>query len=257
MLILIAESKTMTPCDSPVTPGVYSAHQPVDEARADEIMASISALTPAEIAERARFSPSMALKLHQFAREFPFKALGQNAIEAYTGVVFKALDYSTLTTDDRDLLNRDVRIISSLYGWLRPDDIIKPYRLDYTTPLAPEDKTMAAYWRSQVTINLVRYLQSTSCKEILNLLPADAAKCIDWKLVKRFASVWKVDFKELKDAAVLVTPQAGRLKTLRGHLLREIIKRRISSPEELKDLATPSLLPMGTPDYPDHISFCV
>lgn len=257
MLLLIAESKTMTACDSPVSAALYERHRPVEESRADSLMTYISSLSPGIIMDLTHFSASMATKLHLMSRDFPLKGTGSTAIEAFTGIVFKALNYTTLTPADRELLYRDVRIVSSLYGWLRPDDIIKPYRLDYTSPLAPDEKTMSAYWRGPVTVNLVREIQETGCTSVLNLLPADAAKCIDWKVVKRFAKVWKIDFKELKEGATFATPHAGRLKTLRGHLLREIIKRHIDTPDQLLDLATTELIPMGTPDFPDHIAFCV
>lgn len=257
MLILIAESKTMTACDRPVSPEAYAQHRPAGEDRAAEIMAGIASMDPRELVDRTSFSVAMAMKLHKMADEFPDKGAGQSAIEAFTGVVFKAIDYDTLSAGNREALSRDVRIISSLYGWLRPDDVIKAYRMDYTSPLAPEEKVMSTYWRGPVTVSLVREIQATGCSAVLNLLPADAAKCVDWKLVKRFASVWKVDFKELKDGGTFATPHAGRLKTLRGHLLREITERRIENPTELMTLATSQLLPMGTPDYPDHIAFCV
>ena len=257
MLSLIDESKTMTPCDRPVSSEILGLHRPVDQQYAEAIMAHIASFSPAELSEISRFNFPMASKLHKLAREFPYLAVGQTAVEAFTGVVFKALDYASLSAADRDFLCRNVRIISSLYGWLRPDDIIKAYRLDYTSPLSPDGKTMSAYWRARVTVNLVHELQAGDFNSILDLLPADAARCVDWKLVKRFASVWKVDFKELKEGGSFSTPHAGRLKTLRGHLLREISERHIQDPADLLTLSTPLLLPMGTPDYPDHIAFCV
>lgn len=257
MIVLIAESKTMTACDRTVTPELLEYHRAVDENKADAIMADIASQSPQEIAERGRLSMAMAIRLSTMAREFPYKRTGQTAIEAFTGVVFKALDPNTLTSGARDFLNRDTRIISSLYGWLRPDDIIKAYRMEYTSKLAPEGKTMSEYWRGQVTVNLLREIEDTGSKAVLNLLPADAAKCVDWKQIKQLAEVCKVDFKELKDGGSFATPHAGRLKSLRGHLLREIAEGGIDNPAELKALTTPQLLPLGTPDYSDHIAFCV
>lgn len=257
MLTLIAESKTMTACNDHVTRESYGRHCPTGDDKAFNIMARIASMSPREVSERSGLSLSMAMKLHRMALEFPDKSTGQHAIEAFTGVVFKALDYKTLTDGDRSIFCHNVRIISSLYGWLRPDDIIKAYRLDYTTPLSHIDNAMSTYWRDQVSVNLVRELQASGSKAVLNLLPADAAKCVDWKLVKRFAKVWKVDFKELKDGGKFVTPNAGRLKTMRGHLLREITERHIEHPDELLTLSTPLLLPMGTPEYPDHVAFCI
>ncbi len=256
MLILIAESKTMLGQEQPVSRECYEANTPAGEAFADETMSRISGMDVADIAAAIKISPAMAARVVRMAYEFPDKQIGLRAIDAFTGVVFKNFDFPSLSPAEKQRTAANVRIISSLYGWLRPEDIIKPYRFDFTTPLAPDDKTFAAWWKKDVTIQLVRHLKATGEKDILNLLPADAAKCIDWKLVKNFAKVWKVDFKE-QDGAAVRTPHAGKLKALRGHLLRQIITRDITSPGSLMTLDTDTLLPLGTPDYPDHIAFTV
>lgn len=256
MLTLIAESKTMLDKETLIGREGYEAHTPAGEAGASEIMERVAAMGASEIASVVKISPAMAAKEVRMAYEFPNKDTGLRAIDAFTGVVFKNLDYASLTEEEKGRVAERVRIISSLYGWLRPDDIIKSYRFDFTTPIAPDDSTLAAYWRKDVTICLVRYLQRSGATAILNLLPADAAKCIDWKLVKRFAKVWKVDFKEHTGAS-LRTPHAGKLKAMRGELLREIVRRDITDPSELLTLATDTFLPLGIPTYPDHIEFCV
>lgn len=257
MLTLIAESKTMDDRDVSVSPEKYELNKPLGEEQADEIMAHVATLSASDIAEVVKISLPMASKVARMAYEFPNKSMGLKAIDAYTGVVFRAFDYPSLSEKEKELTAENVRIISSLYGWLRPDDIIKPYRFDFNTPIAPEDKALYAFWRKDVTIELVRYLQERSETSILNLLPGDAAKCIDWKLVKRFAKVWKVDFKEPKDGSGWRTPNAGKLKSLRGELLRDIITGNISNPSDLLTHTTKTMIPLGTPDYPDHIAFCV
>ena len=256
MLTLIAESKTMLEQEQTVSRGCYEANTPAGEASADEIMAHVADMDVADIATAIKISPAMAAKVIRMAYEFPNKQNGLRAIDAFTGVVFRNFDYPSLSPEDKEHTAANVRIISSLYGWLRPEDIIKPYRFDFTTPLAPDDKTFATYWKKDVTIRLVRQLKDTGEKNILNLLPADAAKCIDWKLVKNFAKVWKADFKE-QDGTSVRTPHAGKLKALRGHLLRQIITQRIDNPAALMTFETDTLLPLGTPDYPDHIAFTV
>ena len=257
MKVLIAESKTMREDGVAVPAEVFDVHTPAGEVVADEVMHRVALMSVAEICAEVKVSAAMASKILRMAYDFPIKPVGRKAIEAYTGVVFKAFDYESLSQDDKVETSRSVRIVSSLYGWLRPDDIVKPYRMEFTTRLAPGDKTFAEYWRKDVTIQLVRDVQLSEAAFVLNLLPADAAKCVDWKLLKRFAKVWKVDFRELTDGGDYRTPHAGKLKALRGELLREIVTRRIATPEELITLSTDTFLPLGTPDYPDHIAFCV
>ena len=255
MLALIAESKTMLNCDQPVSPELYAEHQPLYGNIADEIMGHLAQMSAGEIAAELNVSVRQAAKISEMAYEFPNKGLGLPAIKAYSGVVFKALDYSSLSDNHKEDALKRICIISSIYGWLNSDDIIKTYRMDFNIPLAPDDKKFNDYWRKDVTIALVHRLQDSGINVILNLLPNDAGKCVDWKLVKRFAKVYKIDFKELKEGGVFRTPNASKLKTLRGELLRTIIKQNIKSPAELLSLSTNNLSPLGTPDYPDHIAF--
>lgn len=258
MIILIAESKTMHSFEEAIFPKNYLDHRPLYEETAEEIMAAIKEIPLADIAEMTRFSGKLTSSLQKYAYNFSYKSTGMKAIEAFTGVVFKALDYTTLRDDVKLRCTNKVRIISSLYGWLRPDDIVKSYRLDFTSHLdfPPTDgKAMNIFWRQDVTKALVKEVQNQGDNEILLLLPSDAANCIDWKLVKRFAKVWKVDFQEIKEGDNLKTPNAGRLKTLRGTLLRQILMENISNINELLQIVSPHYLCEGTPVYPDHIRF--
>ena len=257
MITLIAESKTMAEPELPVSKEDFDAHCPVGEKIADEVMRHVTSMSAPEIAAAIKISPALAAKVARMAYEFPNKSTGLRAIEAFTGVVFREFDYLSLSAKEKVMVNGKVRIISSLYGWLSPADIIKPYRFDFTTRLAPDGRTFSEFWRKDVTIRLVKYLENSGETTILNLLPADAAKCIDWKLVKRFAKVWKVDVKQLKDGGGWKTPHAGKLKAVRGEILRNIITLDIDDPTGLMTLETDNLLPLGVPDYPDHIAFCV
>lgn len=257
MITLIAEAKTMREPHTGIDQHELELHTPAGQKTADEIMGRVATLTVSEIAERAKISSKMAVKLHRMAYEFPNKSVGIKAIEAFSGVVFKGFDYDTLSQEQKGRADSEIAIISSLYGWLKPDDIILPYRLEYNSLLAPDNRSLAEYWKKDVTINLVRQVQQNGDTDILDLLPGDAAKSVDRKLVKRFAKIWKVDFKELQPGGEYRTPHSGRLKTLRGELLREIIVRGITRPEQLLTLTTDTFLPLGTPDYPDHIAFCV
>lgn len=228
MLILIAESKTMTLCADPVAQSVYEKHRPLLEDKADDIMLSIRDVDAAALSRAVRISPRLAVGLQRMIYEFPNKSLGSSAMEAYTGVVFRAFDYSSLSSDEKSRATSSVRVISSLYGWLRPDDIIRQYRFDFTTPLAPDRHPFYAYWRDTVTDCLLEDIKQGAHTEVLDLLPADAAKCVDWARIKTAAAVHKVNFREMHPGGTFKTPTANRLKTLRGLLLRQIITQNIT-----------------------------
>lgn len=236
MLVLIAESKTMAPCDRVVAPEVYAAHTPLFSEEADAVMESLRGFSPDQLAAAVKISVPMARKLQQMIYEFPNRLTGCEAIEAFTGVVFKSFAYPSLPPEEKERTARVVRIISSLYGWLRPDDVVKPYRFDFTTPLASGGKTFAAYWRGKVTATLISALREGSHTALLNLLPGDAARCIDWKELPEDINVFRADFREVLPGGAVRTPNAGRLKMLRGRLLRQIVREGIDSGEGLLSL---------------------
>lgn len=255
MLILIAESKTMTACADSVSPSLYAAHTPEFEAEADAIMQSIGSLTAHELAAAVKISLPMAQRFKLMIHDFPNKSAGAKAIEAFTGVVFRSLDSRSLSAGDMNRFYGSVRIISSLYGLLCPDDIIKPYRLDFTTPLAPEGKRMAAYWRENVTDAILQYARVNSCRNLLNLMPGDAERCIDLKRVEAEAKMWKAEFLEVKPGGSAATPTANRLKTLRGTLLRQIITKNITEPQQLIGIESNHYIAEMKPGCDNTITF--
>lgn len=244
MLILIAESKTMTSCDSVVE--ISPDNTPLLDEKVTELVYTLRDMTAEQLAAAVKISLPMAVRLHEMIYEFGDKRHGTRAIEAFTGVVFRAFRYSTLTDSEKLVADNKIRIISSLYGWLRPTDIIKAYRFDFTTKLAPGNESFASYWRGDVTDILIKELNTVGCDEILNLLPGDAEREIDWARIKKVAKVAKAAFVEATSAGVLKTPGANRLKTLRGELLRQIVTCPIDSLDRLCSLENDNYIADGT-----------
>lgn len=238
MLILIAESKTMRSDVVSVTPDQYARHCPVFESVADTTAMVLRTLPLPELAERLRLGPKSSSDAFKAYYDFPDKSTGLQAIEAYTGVVFRNLDYKSFSDSQRAFTVDNVGIISSLYGFLRPDDLVKPYRLDFNSPVMNgTSATPMRYWRTPITDELIKIISGGRHATIINLLPKDAADCIDWKRVAAHASVITIDFK-IQRAQSLVTPQAGALKAMRGQLLRQIILNRVTDPSGLAGLET-------------------
>ena len=78
----------------------------------------------------------------------PFTSPRQSAIHLYTGVVFEGLELSSYTPDQIKYLNEHVRILSAMYGVLKPSDCIYPYRLDFTMRF--KDLNLMRYWREAI-----------------------------------------------------------------------------------------------------------
>lgn len=255
-MILIAESKTMASAETEVSREEFAACRPLFDGIANAIMDSLRDRTPEQLAAEAGITLRLAASLRRMIYEFPNKTTGLRAIEAFTGVVFRQLRLAEYDGAQREFLCDNVRIISSLYGWLRPDDIIKPYRFDFKSHVAPLGETLMKYWKKDVTIALAQELRAKGDTVIIDLLPSDAAKCVDWKLIKRFVNVYKVDFKMYDGTDVMKTPNASRLKELRGRLLDLIVRNGISSPADIATLESPDFMPdPAGPRYPSYLSF--
>ncbi len=255
MLILIAESKAMN-CAMlrEIDPSEQSVRLPVFLHQAAEIMASLAGMSVADIALRLGIGPKSAKAMADYIYDFTNTATGIEAVEAFTGVVFKHFDVRSLDGDTLTAMRSRLRIISSLYGWLRPDDIIKPYRLDFTSKAAPGGKPMYGYWRKDVTAALVDEIKAAGVGEVVNLLPMDASKCIDWKSVKDSAKVIVPSFK-IQQGEALATPNATLLKAPRGSLLRHIICDRITDGDALRGIDAPDMVCLRDDPAPGHPLF--
>lgn len=255
-MILIAESKTMASAEREVSREEFAECRPLFDGIANAIMDSLRDRTPEQLVAEAGITLRLAASLRRMIYEFLNKTTGLRAIEAFTGVVFRQLRLAEYDGAQREFLRDNVRIVSSLYGWLRPDDIIKPYRFDFKSHVAPLGETLMKYWKKDVTIALAQELRAKGDTVIIDLLPSDAAKCVDWKLIKRFANVYKVDFKMYDGTDAMKMPNAGRLKELRGRLLDLIVCNGLSSPADIATLESPDFMPdPAGPRYPFYLSF--
>lgn len=243
MIILIAESKTMLDCDQVVSPELQSLYTPSSLHQAREIMDNILSMPVDELSRKTKLSAALTSKLIKMAYEFPNKGCGLPALAAYTGVVFKALDYSSLSGEARAYASKHVEILSSLYGILHADDIIKSYRLDFTNTVAPDGSSLASWWRTMVTQALSYDIEMEGSFEVLDLLPGDAAKMIDWESLPTNVNVKKGVFLELKPGGGYKTPTSNKLKTLRGTLLRQILQEQIPDFASLAKISNPVFAP--------------
>ena len=110
--------------------------------------------------------------------------------------------------------------------------------MDYSSDCGPQGMKLSSLWKTKNTIALVNLVKERNEHEILNLMSGEAMKCIDFKVLKAFAKVEKPDFKTISEMAQLKTPNTGRLKELRGLLLRHIISNKVDSFKDLLEIST-------------------
>ncbi len=143
MITLIAESKTMSSSLDPISEAEMQSHRPLFEDDARKIMEFVRSNDVEELAMRLKVSIPMASKALRLAYDFTDQSQGGQAITEFTGEVFRALDVATLLPEDLKFASGRVFIISSLYGMLRSEDFIRPYRLDFSSDCDPEGKKLS------------------------------------------------------------------------------------------------------------------
>ena len=160
----------------------------------------------------------------------PFtKKNSRQAVYAFSGDVYRGLDAYSIDDEKIDFMQSSVRIISGLYGIIKPLDLIQPYRLEMGTKLSfDNNENLYEYWREKITNQL--NLELSENEPVLNLASNEYFKAIDSKVVN--ADIYSANFKQFKD---------GNYKTIaifskkaRGMMTRYIIENNITDINSLK-----------------------
>ena len=165
---------------------------------------------------------------HDWSLPFNNKNARQ-AVYAFSGDVYRGLDAYSIDDDKIDFMQSTVRIISGLYGLIKPLDLIQPYRLEMGTKLSfDNNKNLYEYWREKISNQL--NLELSENEPVLNLASNEYFKAIDTKVIK--SDIFSANFKQLKD---------GNYKTIaifskkaRGMMARYIIENNITDINSLK-----------------------
>lgn len=160
----------------------------------------------------------------------------RQAIFAFRGDVYRGLDADTLNKTDLKFAQNHLRILSGLYGLLKPLDLMQAYRLEMGTRLKnPHGNTLYDFWGNRLTDQINREIARHSSQILANLASNEYFKAIIPAKLK--AEIITPVFKEKKGKDYRVI--AIHAKKARGLMSRFIIKNRIDKPEKLKtfDLA--------------------
>jgi cytoplasmic iron level regulating protein YaaA (DUF328/UPF0246 family) len=167
----------------------------------------------------------------EFSEDFT-NANSKQAILAFDGDVYSGLDNQTLLEDDLEWAQDHVRILSGLYGVLRPNDRMQPYRLEMGTKLKTRRGTnLYKYWGDKITNLLNEDIESHSQKFFFNLASNEYFKSV--KVDKLNGELYSANFYERRDGEYKFISFTA--KKARGWLTRYIIDNRIDTPEAVKD----------------------
>lgn len=157
----------------------------------------------------------------------------KQALLAFNGDVYTGLDAGSLSAEQLDHAQKQVRILSGLYGVLRPLDLIRPYRLEMGTQLAnSRGKDLYAFWGDQPTLSLKTALKASGGKRVLvNLASDEYFKAVRPSLLD--APVVTPVFQDWKNGAYKIISFFA--KRARGLMTRYALDQALTSPEGLKD----------------------
>ncbi|MUU79718.1 peroxide stress protein YaaA [Winogradskyella endarachnes] len=160
----------------------------------------------------------------------PFTAdNARQAIYAFSGDVYRGLDAYTIDTDKLDKVEDTVRILSGLYGVLKPLDLIQPYRLEMGTKMpVGKNKNLYEFWKKKITKALNDELEDDEL--FLNLASNEYFKAIDTKALK--VPVVNVAFKEFKNGQYKIVAIFAKLA--RGLMARYIIDTDAKTIDDVK-----------------------
>ncbi|WP_223788667.1 peroxide stress protein YaaA [Marinicella meishanensis] len=230
MILLLSPSKGQD-----FTAHEYAEHsQPAMLRDAKILVKELKTFGPQQIAQLMSVSESLAELNHGRFQRFktPLRlGVAKQAALAFKGDVYNGLDADSMGADEWQYAQNHLRILSGLYGYLRPQDLILPYRLEMKTRLANErGDNLYQFWGDKITQKINQEVKSGDV--VVNLASNEYFKAVQPKALK--GEVLTIDFKDTK---------AGKTRSIsffakqaRGMMARAIINHQIKEVDQIKSL---------------------
>ncbi|MBS0968798.1 peroxide stress protein YaaA [Nissabacter archeti] len=231
MLMIISPAKTLD-YESPLATTHYTQPALLDHSQA--LIERCRALTPAQIASLMSISDKLAdLNAGRFQNWTPdfTPDNARQALLAFKGDVYTGLEAHTFSEQDFSFAQQHLRMLSGLYGLLRPLDLMQPYRLEMGTKLdTPRGKDLYAFWGEIITTALNEAVAAQGDNVVVNLASDEYFRAVKPKQLQ--AEIVKPVFLDEKNGSYKVI--SFYAKKARGLMSRFIITRRLTQPEQLK-----------------------
>lgn len=231
MLIVVSPAKNLD-YESPLTTEKFSQPELLDDSQ--ELIERCRQLTPADLSSLMSISDKLAgLNAARFGEwQLPFTAENARpAVLAFNGDVYTGLDAKTFDQRDFHFAQDKLRILSGLYGVLRPLDLMQAYRLEMGTKLDNQrGSNLYQFWGEIVTDKLNESLEKESDPVLVNLASNEYFKVVKKKKLQ--ASVITPAFKDWKNGEYKMISFFA--KKARGLMARYIIQNQLTEVEQLK-----------------------
>ena len=232
MLIFLSPAKSL---DYKTPPHVAACTRPAYLDRSATLIEQLRRLSPAEIAELMDLSDQLAvLNFHRYADwSLPFTPENaKQAVLAFDGDVYDGLDARRLSAADLDFAQRHVRILSGLYGILKPLDLMQPYRLEMGTRFAgPWGKDLYAFWGDTLLDAINAELAGMPRPVVVNLASEEYFKAAVGRKIA--GQVIQPVFEDWKGGRYKII--SFYAKRARGLMTRYAVVNRLTGPEGLQD----------------------
>lgn len=232
MITVISPAKTL---DFETEAGTDKTSSPEHLKRSKELVDIMREKSPKDLSKLMGISPKLAeLNVERFQNwKPPFtKNNAKQAILAFKGDVYIGLDAESFTQRDFNFAQKNLRILSGLYGLLRPLDLIQAYRLEMGTKLPNKrGKDLYQFWDEELTRALADELTGHRNKTLINLASNEYFKAVDPAALP--GNLITPVFKDYNNGTYKV--MAFFAKKARGQMAAFIIKNRINKPQDLKD----------------------
>jgi len=197
-----------------------------------KLNAKLKTLSKNEIGNLMRISEALSQLNYERNQvwETPFtKENAKQAVYSFTGAVFKGIDINSLAEEKIPVLQDRLRILSGLYGLLKPLDLIQPYRLEMGTKIKVGDtENLYKFWNTELAASLNTELKDDEL--LINLASTEYFKALPTKALK--VPMITPIFKDLKNGQYKIVMTYA--KKARGLMVRYIIDNEINTLEELK-----------------------
>lgn len=232
MLIVISPAKTLDFENARI---VKQESFPEYANKAEELVKILKKYKPIELMQLMGISEKLAtLNASRFKtwRKIPDEVLARQAICAFNGEVYTGLNVSEWNDANFEFSQHHLRILSGLYGVLRPLDYICPYRLEMGIKLpTKKGATLYEFWGDTVTKNINTQLAAQGDSILINLASNEYFKALNTKKLK--ADIITPVFLDAKNGEYSMISFFA--KKARGLMSRFIIKNRLTQAEQLKE----------------------
>lgn len=229
MLLLISPAKTL---DFEPT-GLKQKTKPRFLKESQALVDVLKKKSPNDIKKLMKVSDKIATlnvdRYQNFKTPFNLKNAKQ-AMYAFRGDVYTGLDADSFNEKEIAFAQDHLRILSGLYGLLKPLDLMQPYRLEMGTKLSNgHGKNLYEFWDDKITKVINKDLKATGSKAIINLASNEYFKSVNAKELK--GDLYNIAFKEEKNGQFKIV--AFFAKKARGMMCHYIIKNKIKNPKHL------------------------